>query len=144
MHLTCNEEKAGAIPVGGLSAILAMTQNTTETGDRENMDDLNTCPYCGASPVRIIPAMLFGRPRVECLTRLCPAWSPAWSREREAELAAPAEPTPTTQPDRPLDPAPHTGPRVFLHGVDLDPDEEPVTPGPIFLWATRHNDFGDV
>lgn len=109
------------------------------------MDDLNTCPYCGASPIRIVPAMLFGRPRVECLTRLCPAWSPGWSRELEEEAAASSrEATPITQPEPSAGPDPSSGPQVFLHGVDGDPEEEPVPPGPIFLWATRHNDFGDV
>jgi hypothetical protein len=105
------------------------------------MDDLNTCPYCGASPIRIVPAFLFGRPRIDCLTERCPAFSPGWRRELEAE-AVQAEATPVTAPDTPstLGPPPPT----FIHWVDGDEPEEEAPPGPIFLWATRHNDFGDV
>lgn len=103
------------------------------------MDDLNTCPYCGASPIRIVPALMFGRPRIDCLSGDCPAFSADWLREREGPRS---EATAADLPPTPAPPGPP--PPVFLHGVDDADEEEEEPPGPIYLWATRHNDFGDV
>jgi hypothetical protein len=102
------------------------------------MEDLNTCPACGAQPVRVTPPFMFGQYYYECLNRECRNWS-----ARYAESMA-CRHEPATAPTLP---PPGPGPEVFYHG---DPGDilghgtDPTPARPVFLWTTRHNDFGDV
>ena len=55
-------------------------------------NDLNQCPHCGGSPVRIIMAPGHGRERYECATEHCPNYSRQLSMSYE-------EPEAMTQTD---------------------------------------------
>ena len=100
------------------------------------MKELNTCPACGSGPVRITPPFMFGQPYYECLNRECRHWSPRYAGSLEPEARPDGAPV--------LSPTP---PEVTYHGDPgdiLGGSETPTADRPVFLWTTRHNDFGDV
>ena len=76
-------------------------------------NELNTCPHCGGTPVRIVMSPGLGRERYECTTELCPNYSRQLSLSFE-------DPEPQVQAVQ----------------------EEPERPRPVYLWCTHHYDFG--
>lgn len=101
------------------------------------MEDLNTCPHCGATPVRFTPPALFGRGRVECATRDCELWSPDYAHHL-------SQPRPNGAPGRVMSRGllpPGPGPEVFFWGFPEPEEDDAATSHP---WVVRHHDFGDA
>jgi len=113
--------------------------NAIEDNKRRAQEEtsIDTCPACDSRPVRIVMSMDYRGERYECLNRSCQYWSPSY-----ATSVYEADEVPVAS-----EPEPRSTPQVFYHGEPSDilgHQETPDAPRPVFLWTTRHNDFGDV
>jgi hypothetical protein len=78
-------------------------------------NELNTCPHCGVSPVRIVPSGFYGASKYECTTERCPNYCRQLSMSFDDDDSS-------------------------THESHSDPGDT----RPVYLWCNHHHDFGDI